>query len=314
MRILITGTSGQVGWEFKRELSIYGDLLCPTRSELDLSNSAQIRDTLTDHSIDLVINCAAYTAVDLAETESDSASLVNHRGPSEIARACQQTGATLVHLSTDYVLGDMGDQPMSEEHPASPLGIYGQSKLDGENAVRQSGCDYLIFRTSWVYASRGKNFLLTMLRLASQDKPLRIVNDQWGAPTPARLIASSITHCLSRASLLGSNPGSNPDAKPDAKDKSATLNNTYNLCAAGFTTWHGFAAEIFRLRSELTGRTPPQLESIPTSQFPTPAKRQSNSRLQLDRLHQAFGIQMPNWQQALEPVVAEALSESPDAG
>jgi len=302
MRILITGTSGQVGWEFKRELSIHGDLWCPTRAELDLSNSAQVREAITDHSINLVVNCAAYTAVDLAETESESAALVNHRGPSEIARACQQTGATLVHLSTDYVLGDMGDQPMSEDHPAAPLGIYGKSKLDGENAVRQSGCEHLIFRTSWVYASRGKNFLLTMLRLASQGKPLRIVDDQWGAPTPARLIASSITHCLSRASLL------------DANQQSAATNNTYNLCAAGFTTWHGFAAEIFRLREELTGRPAPQLESIPTSQFPTPARRQTNSRLQLDRLHRQFGIQMPSWQQALEPVVAEALSESPDAG
>jgi dTDP-4-dehydrorhamnose reductase len=302
MRILITGTSGQVGWEFKRELSIHGDLLCPARSELDLGNSAQVRDAITDHSIDLVVNCAAYTAVDLAETETESAGLINHRGPSELARACKQTGATLVHLSTDYVLGDMGNQPMSEEHPATPLGVYGKSKLDGENAVRESGCEYLIFRTSWVYASRGKNFLLTMLRLASQGKPLRIVNDQWGAPTPARLIASSITHCLSRTSLLDS-----------SQTSAALLNNTYNLCTAGFTTWHGFAAEIFRLREELTGRAAPTLESIPTSEFPTPAKRQTNSRLQLDRLHQRFGIKMPGWQDALAPVVAEALSVSPDA-
>lgn len=302
MRILITGTTGQVGWEFKRELSIFGDLHCPTRNELDLTNSAQIRDTITDHSIDLVVNCAAYTAVDLAEAESDSANQINSHGPAEMARICKQTGTTLIHLSTDYVLGDMGDQPMSEEHPTSPLGIYGQSKLDGENAIRDSGCDHLIFRTSWVYASRGKNFLLTMLRLTGSDKPLRIVDDQWGAPTPARLIASSITHCLSRASLL------------NATEKPASVSGTYNLCAAGYTSWHGFAAEIFRQREVLTGRKPPRLVSIPTSQFPTPAKRQANSRLEISRLKEHFGIDMPSWQHALEPVVAEALSVSPDAG
>ena len=281
-----------------RELSLFGDVSAPSSTQLNLSSASQIRDAVTDSGAHLVVNCAAYTAVDHAETESELAELVNHHAVAQMATSCVATGATLVHFSTDYVFGDMGGQPMTEDHRANPLGVYGRTKLQGEQAIANSGCAHLNFRTSWVYASRGKNFLLTMLRLAESQPALRIVNDQWGAPTPARLIASAAVHCLARAGVIGTLPS-----------RINEVQGTYHLCAAGYTTWHGFAAEIFRLREQLTGLTAPSLEAISTAQFPTPARRQANSRLQLDRLTTQFGLHMPDWQQALAPVVSEAVRD-----
>ncbi|MGB7182309.1 MAG: sugar nucleotide-binding protein, partial [Burkholderiaceae bacterium] len=181
MRILLTGASGQLGWEMRRELLMFGDVQCPGSTQLDLANPNKTREHVLDSGANLIVNCAAYTAVDQAESEPDIADAVNHRSAAALADACNQAGAALVHFSTDYVFGDMGSVAMSEDHTASPIGVYGKTKLNGERAIRESGCPHFIFRTSWVYASRGKNFLLTMLRLASQGKPLRIVSDQWGA-------------------------------------------------------------------------------------------------------------------------------------
>lgn len=303
MRILLTGVSGQVGWELNRSLSLFGDITCPSSQELDLARPSVAQQQVLDSGAQLVVNCAAYTAVDTAEKEPEKADAVNHRSAAALASACKQSGATLVHFSTDYVFGDMGDAPMPENHPASPLGVYARTKLSGEQAITGSGCPHFIFRTSWVYASRGKNFLLTMLRLANNGQALRIVNDQWGAPTPARVIADCATHCMVRAGLIGNLP-----------NRMGELQGTYNLATSGYTTWHGFAAEIFRLREQLIGEPGPSLEAISTEQFPTPARRQANSRMQLDHIHQTFGLRLPDWQQALAPVVAEALAARTAAG
>ncbi len=302
MRILLTGATGQVGWELGRSLSMLGEIVAPTREAFDLARPASLDEAIGRIAPDLVVNPAAYTAVDRAESEVDAAMTVNRDAPAAIAAACKARGIGLVHFSTDYVHPGDGDAPWTEDARTGPLNVYGRSKLDGEDAIRASGCDALILRTSWVYAARGSNFLLTMLRLGASGKPLSIVADQWGAPTPARLIASTVAVMLAKSLEKGrvSHFGQTR--------MRLTTRGTFNLCAAGATSWHGFATEIFRLREALTGEAVPAIAATDSAAFRTAATRPANSTLALARLHDAFGITMPDWSEGLQTTMHDGRS------
>ncbi|MGE0312624.1 MAG: dTDP-4-dehydrorhamnose reductase [Lautropia sp.] len=299
LRILLTGATGQVGWELRRSLAPLGEILAPTRERLDLSRPETLGAAIDAIAPDLVVNPAAYTAVDRAETEVDAAMTVNRDAPAAIAAACRRRGIGLVHFSTDYVHPGDGDAPWTEDGRTGPLNVYGRSKLEGEEAIRASGCDALVFRTSWVYAARGGNFLLTMLRLGASGKPLSIVADQWGAPTPARLIASTVAIALAKSLEKGrvSHFGQTR--------MRLTTRGTFNLCAGGTTTWHGFATEIFRLREAMTGEPAPAITPTDSAAFKTAATRPANSRLSLERLRDTFGIVMPDWSVGLQTTMQD---------
>lgn len=298
MRILLTGATGQVGWELQRSLAVLGEVVAPTRADLDLAQPDALGAAIDAIAPDLVVNPAAYTAVDRAETERDAAFRINRDAPAAIAGACARRGIGLVHFSTDYVHPGTGTAPWAEDGEVGPLNVYGASKLAGEEAIRASGCTALIFRTSWVYAGRGQNFLLTMLRLAREfapaGKPLTIVADQHGAPTTARLIATTVLAVLARAR--------------DAGGRRLCEGGTFNLAAAGETTWHGFATEIFRLREALTGEAAPTLVATDSASFKTAARRPANSRLALGRLEQRFDVVLPHWTQGLQQLMADGLA------
>ena len=294
MKILITGSSGQVGWELERAVAMLGQTLCPRRDSLDLARPGGVRAWLDAHRPDLILNPGAYTAVDKAEEEHDAAFAVNRDTPAEMAAWCATNDVPLVHYSTDYVYPGSGERAYEEDDPTGPTNVYGRSKLEGEDAIRASGCSHLIFRTSWVYGARGKNFLNTMLRLAETMPQLRVVDDQFGAPTPARLIAETTAAILARQGMETA--------------VIAPVSGTYHLVAAGAVSWHGFAEAIMQARHAITGKEPPLVKSIPTSEFPTPASRPANSRMSLGRLEQTFGLTMPDWQTAMNLVLAERLS------
>jgi dTDP-4-dehydrorhamnose reductase len=291
LRILVAGGSGQVGWELVRSLAPLAEVVAPLRGEFDLAEPRSLEARIAEIDPGLVVNAAAYTAVDRAETERDVAFAINRDGPAELAACCRRRGIGLVHFSTDYVHPGTGVVPWKEDDAVGPVNAYGQSKLDGEEAIRASGCAALILRTSWVYGPRGGNFLLTMLRLGASTQPLAIVADQWGAPTSARLIAATVAAILAR------------DLPPGAR----TLPHpgTFNLAAAGSTTWHGFATEIFRLRESLTGAPPPVITETDSSAFRTAARRPLNSRLDLGRIERTFGLVLPDWREALALVMAD---------
>ena len=291
MRILITGTTGQVGWELARSLAPLGQLLTPTRNEFDLANPRSLDARIAELAPDLIVNPAAYTAVDRAESDQELAFRVNRDAPAVIARSCALRGIGLIHFSTDYVYPGTGEAPWHEDDAVGPVNVYGRSKLDGEEAIRESECRALIFRTCWVYGARGANFLLTMLRLASEGKSLSIVADQWGAPTSARLIATTVAAVVARS--------------VSPRDGSLSKVGTYHLAAAGETTWHGFATEIFRLREEITGESMPAIAPTTADAFKTAASRPANSRLALDKIETGFGLQMPAWQAALAQLMRD---------
>ena len=281
MRILLTGRSGQVGYELQRALASLGDIIAPDRAELDLAQPPTIERALAAHQPDIVVNAAAYTAVDRAEAERDLAVTVNAAAPVVIAREAARLGALLVHYSTDYVFDGEKKAPYIEDDAPNPISVYGASKLEGEKAIRASGCRHLIFRTSWVYAARGKNFLLTVLRLAGERPELRIVDDQFGAPTTARMLARATEAVLARP-----------------WDDRAS--GTYHMTAAGRTTWCGFAREIVAAKGLATPVVP-----IRTEDYPLPARRPRNSVLDNTRLHRTFGVHLPNWQEGLSQTLAE---------
>lgn len=284
-KILITGSQGQVGWELQRTLAPLGKIIALTHANLDLSNSEMICRVVRELKPELIVNAAAYTAVDQAEKEPDFAMAINGIAPGILASEAKNLGATFVHYSTDYVFDGTSTQPYCEEDQTHPLNSYGRSKLAGEQAIQTVGGNYLIFRTSWVYASRGKNFLLTMLRLAKERETLKIVNDQIGAPTWSRMIAEATALILA---MKSPNWG------------------IYNMVSDGYTSWYGFAKAIFKICEEKkTGGKFPELEPILSSDYPTPAKRPQNSRLSLDKLEQVFKITMPSWENALELCMGE---------
>ncbi|MFK7964479.1 MAG: dTDP-4-dehydrorhamnose reductase [Burkholderiaceae bacterium] len=296
MRILITGTTGQLGRELKRGLAVLGTPLCPDRQTLNLAKPDSLQAYLDAEEPELIVNPAAYTAVDKAETDLDDCTAVNADSPGVMARWCAQHDVAMLHFSTDYVYPGSGSRPFSETDATGPVNTYGRSKLAGEQAVLDSGAAALIFRTSWVYDAIGKNFLSTMLRLAETMPSLRVVDDQIGAPTHARALADA---CLV---ILGKT-GTTADALMPVK-------GVYNMANSGEVSWHGFAVAIMQLRHQLTQTPSPSVEAITTEQFPTPAARPANSRLAMSKLNATFGIKMPTWQQSLEQAMADRISVS----
>jgi dTDP-4-dehydrorhamnose reductase len=294
MKILLLGANGQVGFELNRSLAPLGEVVAATRSGeggtliADLGDAASLRATLERVTADVVVNAAAYTAVDRAEDERALAQRINGDAPGEIGAWAKSRGALVVHYSTDYVFDGNGTRPYREDDATAPLGVYGRSKLDGENALRASGCDHVILRTAWVYASRGKNFLLTMLKVGAERDRLRVVDDQRGTPTTAGLIAD-ITAVVVAAAL---------------RDRKKL--GTYHLCASGECTWFDFAQTIFaRARESALIPRAPHVEAITTADYPTKAARPRYSVLDTSKLRTAFGVDLPSWQHGLDTVIAE---------
>lgn len=283
-RILLTGGTGQVGWELQRTLVCLGEVRAPARQALDLGNPDSIRQVVRDWRPDVIVNPAAHTAVDKAESEAELATAINATAPGILAEEAARLGALLVHYSTDYVFDGSKAAPYVEDDVANPQNVYGRTKWAGEQAVRAANPKHLILRTSWVYGRRGGNFLLTMQRLMRERPELKIVADQIGAPTWSRLIAEASGQIL--AQCLG--PTMRADFAPWG---------TYHLTCGGETSWHGFAQVI----AELSGVEPAaKLTAIPSSDYPTPARRPANSRLSNDKLAATFGLSLPDWRQALE--------------
>ncbi|UTA78642.1 dTDP-4-dehydrorhamnose reductase [Halomonas sp. XH26] len=297
MNIVITGGNGQVGFELQRQFAPFGTILAPARQELDLTNAEAVDVYLEKHQPDLILNAAAYTAVDKAESEPEQAQRLNAELPAQLADYAAKQGIPLVHYSTDYVYPGNGETPWQEDSPTGPLSVYGQTKLEGDKAVLESGASHLIFRTSWVYAARGNNFMKTMLRLGREREALSIVNDQIGAPTPARLIAQVTALAFTtQGSPLTINISS----------------GVYHLAPRGETSWHGFASEIFnqaREAGEALAITSEKTAGIPTAEYPTPAQRPLNSRMALGKLESALGITMPAWQSQLGLTLREYLDQ-----
>lgn len=299
MRILLTGTDGQVGGALQPLLTKHATIIAPLIAEFDLSKPETLAGQLDEIKPDLIINPAAYTAVDRAEDERELAFLINAKGPEAIAQWAARQGVPLVHFSTDYVFNGSGDKPWREDSATGPLSVYGASKLAGDTAIAAAGGPHLIARTSWVYAAKGANFLRTIARLAGERKELRIVADQIGAPTTARAIAHAITDIVvpNRSSL---------------NDLLASKGGVVNLVCAGETSWHGFASAIVGgLKSRGARLAVENIVPVTTADFPTKATRPGNSRLDLSRLKQQFGITMPDWQDALVPELDEFVALEP---
>jgi dTDP-4-dehydrorhamnose reductase len=298
MRILITGATGQLGLALGARLQGSGSLIVTDRRELDLSQPGFIAAALDLFAPDLVINAAAYTAVDKAEEEKELAQIVNTEAPGVMARWAAERRVPLIHFSTDYVFDGSSDRPWCEDDRPAPLSAYGKSKLGGEEAIRLAGGDSLIVRTSWVYAAKGSNFLRTIARLARERAELRVVNDQIGAPTSAPLVAGAIKQMLagdieSFRALVGKSGG------------------LVHLAAAGETSWHGFAEAILQgLRARGVPLAAQRVVPIPTKEFPTRAMRPANSRLNLERLGTIFGIDPAPWQEGLSPELDRLAAEA----
>lgn len=291
MNILLTGKNGQVGWELARALLPLGNVAAFDHAGLDLADAAAVRRKLDEVRPDAIVNAAAYTAVDRAESEPELASAINAAAPALLAQEAARRGALLIHYSTDYVFDGAKAAPYVETDPTAPLGAYGRSKLAGEEGIRAAGCEHLIFRTSWVYGARGANFLRTILRLAAEREELRVVNDQIGAPTWARLIAEATAHALKQAMR-------------ERRDR-AFRSGTYHLAAAGETSWHGFASAIVAGRSGLRVKA---VTPIATADYPLPAPRPANSRLDTAAFRARFDLVLPDWRDCL-PLCLEEIPQ-----
>jgi len=287
-RILLFGSNGQLGTELVRMLGPREQFVALTRRQVDLQNEASVREAIRAHQPAVILNAAAYTAVDRAESEESAAFAVNAHSPAAMAAEAARRNAWLVHFSTDYVFDGSGTRPWREDDLPHPLNVYGRSKLAGEQAIAASRCNHLIFRTSWVYAAHGANFLRTMLRLAAQRPSLNIVDDQIGAPTSAKELARAITAIL-------------PQLEPGSLLSPQT--GLYHMTCTGSTSWCGFAAAIFERVKHRT--VVPAVVPIPTEQYPTPAARPRNSVLDCSKLARAFGVHLADWREALDEVLAE---------
>ena len=297
MRILLLGKNGQVGWELQRSLAPLGELTALDRHGADglcgdLGNPEGIAATVRAVQPQLIVNAAAYTAVDQAESEPELARRINAAAPAVLAREAAAGGALLVHYSTDYVFDGSGQRPWREDDATAPLSVYGQTKLEAEQAILASGCAHLILRTSWVYAARGGNFAKTMLRLAQERERLTVIDDQWGAPTGADLLADVTAHAIRHL---------------QARPQDAGL---YHLVASGETNWHLYAKYVLAQAQQAQ----PAIElkatevvPVPTSAFPTPARRPHNSRLNTQKLQATFGLTLPHWQQGVARMLTEIL-------
>ena len=296
-RILLLGKSGQLGWALQRALAIHGEVVGCDRETCDFVDLDRIRKTVREVRPAVIANAAAYTAVDRAEAEPELTHQVNAIAPGLLAEEAKNVGALLVHYSTDYVFDGEKHGVHLETDSPNPLGVYGHSKLAGEEAIRSVNGAYLIFRTSWVYGLRGKNFPKTILKLAKERENLRVVADQFGAPTSVDLIADVTSHCLGRWL-----------AEPSA---SAKYGGLYHLAASGETSWHGLACELVRaaLAANLALRISPEgIEQIQTHQYPTAARRPANSRLGTTKLIETFDVHLPPWQLHIHRLVTEIAS------
>nr|WP_254224566.1 dTDP-4-dehydrorhamnose reductase [Burkholderia multivorans] len=293
---MLTGINGQVGFELQRTLQGLGNVVALDRSRLDLSRLDQVRDVVRDLKPDLIVNPAAYTAVDQAETDVAMATRLNAEAPAVLAEEAKRIGAALIHYSTDYVFSGTKAGPYVEDDAVDPQNVYGRTKLDGERAIAASGCAHLIFRTSWVYGTRGKNFLLTMLRLGAERDELKVVADQIGAPTWSNTIATLTAHVVAQAI-----------SAPMRDEWWHAHSGIYHLCAAGSTSWHGFAEAIFRL-ADLAKK--PAVMPIPASAYPTPAKRPANSQMANAKLAEHFGLHAPHWEAALALCMMQTVRHS----
>ncbi|MFM8341836.1 MAG: dTDP-4-dehydrorhamnose reductase [Methylomonas sp.] len=297
MKILLLGKNGQVGWELQRSLAPLGELIALDRDSTDycgdLSNPDAVSETVKSLKPNVIVNAAAYTAVDKAETETELAYTINAKAPETLAQAAKQIGAWLVHYSTDYVFNGSGSQAWQETDAVAPLSVYGQSKLAGEQAIQAAEGLHLIFRTSWVYAARGNNFAKTMLRLAKERDQLSVINDQIGAPTGAELLADVTAHTI-RTCL-----------------KQPELSGLYHLAAAGETSWYDYARYVldYARKMGIELKTAENaITAIPTSAYPTSAQRPLNSRLNTEKLQSRFSLVLPDWRMGVERMLTEALS------
>lgn len=296
MKVLLFGKGGQVGWELQRSLAPLGDIVAldfdSTEFHADFSRPDALADTVLAVRPDVIVNAAAHTAVDKAESEPDLARALNATSPGVVAEAARQVGALMVHYSTDYVFDGSGERPWREDDATGPLSVYGRTKLEGEQLVADAGPRHLIFRTSWVYAARGGNFAKTMLRLAKERDRLTVIDDQFGAPTGAELLADVSAHAI----------------RDTLRDPAKA--GLYHLVADGVTTWHGYASFVLQqalaagveLRAGLEA-----LDAVPTSAFSTPARRPGNSRLDTVKLRTTFGLRLPPWQEGVARMLRETL-------
>jgi dTDP-4-dehydrorhamnose reductase len=297
MKILLFGMNGQLGWELQRALAPLGEVVAldfdssgPLRA--DFSQPESLAETVRTVAPQLIVNAAAHTAVDRAESEPQLARTINAVAPAVLAREAAALGAWLVHYSTDYVFDGSGDAPWNEDSPTGPLNVYGHTKLEGEQAIRASGCHHLILRTSWVYAARGGNFARTMLKLAQEREEMAVIDDQFGAPTGADLLADLSAHVWR------------------AVQRQPELGGTYHAVAAGETSWHGYARHVidFARAAGLPIKvTAGAIAAVPTSAFPTAARRPGNSRMSTLKLKQAFEVCLPQWQHGVERMLRESL-------
>ena len=298
MNILLLGCNGQVGWELQRSLQPLGTVVAcdfdsPEDRKADFSQPESLRELVRRHKPGLIVNSAAHTAVDKAESEPEFARLLNATAPGVVAQEAKALGALLVHYSTDYVFDGSGTEPRTEDAPTGPLSVYGSTKLEGEELIRASGCRHLILRTSWVYAARGGNFARTMLKLAAERDQLNVIDDQIGAPTGADLLADVTAH-TARAML-----------------RQPELDGTYHCVAGGQTSWFGYARFVIewaRQHGLPVKVAPDAIRPTPTSAYPTPAKRPLNSRLKTSKLQDAFGLALPYWQSGVERMLREVLA------
>jgi dTDP-4-dehydrorhamnose reductase len=296
MKLLLLGKGGQVGWELQRSLAPLGELVALDFDSIDFnadfSRPEQLAETVLKIRPDVIVNAAAHTAVDKAESEPEFARKLNATSPGVVAEAAQQIGALMVHYSTDYVFDGSGSKPWKEDDATGPLSIYGSTKLEGEQLVAQHCAKHLIFRTSWVYAARGGNFAKTMLRIAKERDKLTVIDDQFGAPTGAELLADITAHAI-RATL---------------QDPSKA--GLYHAVAGGVTTWHGYARFVIeqaKAASVELKAGPEAVEPVPTTAFPTPATRPHNSRLDTTKLQSTFGLVLPEWQSGVARMLRETF-------
>ena len=296
MNILLLGKGGQVGWELQRSLSVLGHVTALDHDSTghcgDFANPAGIADTVRALRPDIIVNAAAHTAVDKAESEPDLARLLNATTPGVLAEEAARLGAWLIHYSTDYVFDGSGSRPWVETDVPAPLSVYGRTKLEGEQLIQQSGAQHLILRTSWVYAARGGNFAKTMLRLAQERERLTVIDDQWGAPTGADLLADVTAHAIRHLQQRPQDAG------------------LYHLVAGGETNWNLYAKYVLAQAQQAQPAiklVANEVAPVPTSAFPTPAVRPHNSRLNTTKLQTTFGLTLPHWQQGVARMLYEIL-------